>query len=94
MIKYVTVKEFSEFSKFLTKNFEKGRKLPTYCKQTKIYDWRYFMNYDFTNTQDYIKFLSNLREGVVGNQATMLLKFFLWKTQILTVGKRKLSLKS
>ena len=71
MIKYVTVKEFSEFSKFLTKNFEKGRKLPTYCKQTKIYDWRYFMNYDFTNTQDYIKFLSNLREGVVGNQATI-----------------------
>lgn len=29
------------------------------------------MNYNFTNTQDYIKFLSNLREGVVGNQATI-----------------------
>jgi len=29
------------------------------------------MNYSFTSTRDYIKFLSNLREGVVGNQSTI-----------------------
>ena len=30
-----------------------------------------FMNYTFTNKRDYIKFLSNLREGVVGIQSTI-----------------------
>lgn len=30
-----------------------------------------FMNYSFTNKRDYVRFLSNLREGVVGNQATI-----------------------
>ena len=56
-----------------------------------------FMNYTFTNKRDYIKFLSNLREGVVGIQSTIYfddrnnkaIKIFSWKIKILIVGRKK-----
>ena len=59
------------------------------------------MNYNFTNKRDYIKFLSILREGVVGNQATIYfddrnnqaIKIFSLEDQNLDSRKKELKLK-
>ncbi len=60
-----------------------------------------FMNYTFTNKRDYIKFLSNLREGVVGIQSTIYfddrnnkaIKIFSLEDQNLDSRKKELKLK-
>ena len=60
-----------------------------------------FMNYTFTNKRDYIKFLSNLREGVVGIQSTIYfddqnnkaIKIFSLEDQNLNSRKKEAKLK-